>query len=439
VPSNGHALGDLALRLLRKHIAPMLVAGSELQANANDDDRSCSRPSLPVRVSSASDQSTEKAGTVSRTRGLVVSAALAALITVIPASGAFANGPSSGHARSVLGMGQRLRAGQFRQSPNGRYRLLMRRDGDLAVYNRRNRHVLWSTGTDGHSGAFTAFQTDGNLVVYSRANGPLYASATTASPGARLVIQNDGNLVLYSAADRPLWSSKDAVFQMTGNQKLLPGESRRSSDGRFVLIMQDDGNLVLYGKGSGALWSSQTVGFPGAWAALQPDGQLVVRSASGSRVLFSSGATGAGRVRLDVGVDGNVGIYSGNGTPVWSTNWDVSHLSTGQFLFANQSRRSVDGRFLLSMQVDGNLVLYRVRPNTHQPLWSSGTEKHPGAWAVFNRDGNLVVVAPSGQPLFATGTMGGARSYLNVQPDGNVVIYSPTNAPLWATGTGGAP
>jgi hypothetical protein len=55
----------------------------------------------------------------------------------------------------------------------------------------------------------------------------------------------------------------------------------------------------------------------------------------------------------------------------------------------NASIRSQDGRFVLVLQGDGNLVLYGPQG---QPLWASNTAGHSDVWdAVMQGDGNFVV------------------------------------------------
>ena len=103
----------------------------------------------------------------------------------------------------------------------------------------------------------------------------------------------------------------------------------------------------------------------------------------------------------------------------------VVNLQVDQFI------QSADGRFLLYMQSDGNLVLY-FGP---QALWYA-----PGTWgttnqAFFQVDGNFVVYGPSG-PLWSAG-VDAPGSEMVLQNDGNLVIYSPYGVPLWSTNTGG--
>ncbi len=106
----------------------------------------------------------------------------------------------------------------------------------------------------------------------------------------------------------------------TANQTIIlpPGTEIRSADGRFIFTMQQDGNLVLYGP-NGALWHTSTYGSPGAFAAFQGDGNLVVYKGDGTGSLWSSG-THSPCARLAVQNDGNVVIYSPAGPSVWATN-----------------------------------------------------------------------------------------------------------------------
>ena len=92
---------------------------------------------------------------------------------------------------------------------------------------------------------------------------------------------------------------------------------------------------------------------------------------------------------------------------------------------------SADGRFYLTMQTDGNFVLW----GPSGVLWATGTNGTGAAAAYFQQDGNLVLYSGSGA-VWASAT----HSYcanLAVQNDGNVVIYSATGAVVWQTGTGG--
>jgi pimeloyl-ACP methyl ester carboxylesterase len=110
-------------------------------------------------------------------------------------------------------------------------------------------------------------------------------------------------------------------------------------------------------------------------------------------------------------------------------------LSPDQSLYAGQSIASSDGRFYLTYQSDGNLVLYR---NDAVPLWHTHTYGTSPGRAIMQLDGNLVVYDGSGTPIWASGTVGFDGAWLVMQTDGNLVIYSPSGAPVWASGTSGS-
>jgi hypothetical protein len=101
-----------------------------------------------------------------------------------------------------------------------------------------------------------------------------------------------------------------------------------------------------------------------------------------------------------------------------------------EFVF-NPNTGFITSKALLSAQTDGNLVL---KDETGRVRWATNTHNNPGAYAVWQEDGNLVVYTKRG-PIWATNT-GGIGAYLALQTDGNLVIYNRDGAPIWATNTG---
>ena len=97
-------------------------------------------------------------------------------------------------------------------------------------------------------------------------------------------------------------------------------------------------------------------------------------------------------------------------------------LNPGQQITSGTQIASPDGRYVLQMQSDGNLVL-RAPGNT--PLRDTRTTGHDGTIAVMQTDGNFVLRAPGNIPIWASGTDGHPGTVLQVQDDGNVVLYAP--------------
>jgi uncharacterized protein YjdB len=90
---------------------------------------------------------------------------------------------------------------------------------------------------------------------------------------------------------------------------------------------------------------------------------------------------------------------------------------------------SNDGRFTLSYQADGNLVLRQGA----SLRWAAGT--NGVGYALMQGDGNLVAYTSAGTVQWQSGTWGHDGSFLRLENNGQAVIYSPTGAPLWTAGT----
>lgn len=111
-------------------------------------------------------------------------------------------------------------------------------------------------------------------------------------------------------------------------------------------------------------------------------------------------------------------------------------LALGQSIRVGEALTSSDGRYTLTLQRDGNLVLYRVSPRA--PLWDSETDGDVATRATLQGDGNFVVYGPDG-PLWASGTDGERITRAVLQSDGNFVLYRSDRSAAWATGTNEPP
>ncbi|MGW9028394.1 ricin-type beta-trefoil lectin domain protein [Streptomyces sp. NPDC055722] len=91
----------------------------------------------------------------------------------------------------------------------------------------------------------------------------------------------------------------------------------------------------------------------------------------------------------------------------------------------------------LTMQSDGNLVLSALA--TGATIWSSGTGGHPGAWAKFGTDGNLVIYSTAAAQLWTTGLTATTGATFQVRNDSTAaVVASNGTTMLWKQGTAGA-
>lgn len=122
-----------------------------------------------------------------------------------------------------------------------------------------------------------------------------------------------------------------------------------------------------------------------------------------------------------------------------SINWwfDPSTACCDKNISGNQSLTSPNGDWRLIMQSDGNLVGYQrsqSNNNNFNAFWSSGTSGRPGAQAVMQGDGNLVIYH-NGAPVWSTGTDGNGGATLSMQSDRHIVIYRTDGSAAWWSGT----
>jgi hypothetical protein len=112
-------------------------------------------------------------------------------------------------------------------------------------------------------------------------------------------------------------------------------------------------------------------------------------------------------------------------------------LQPGQGLSPGQSIQSNNQLHSLTMQEDGNVVLY---DRNSQPLWATNTGglMTPREF-IMQTDGNLVLYSTDGQARWASNTWHNPGAFLDVQDDGNLVVYklgSPSETAeyaLWAS------
>lgn len=93
------------------------------------------------------------------------------------------------------------------------------------------------------------------------------------------------------------------------------------------------------------------------------------------------------------------------------------------------------GSFGVTMQTDGNLVIYGPGGAA---VWSTATrDTAKGGRFYAQDDGNLVIKNASGVPVWASGTRDtGKGGRLVMQADGNLVLYGKDGRPVWAAGVG---
>lgn len=330
--------------------------------------------------------------------------------------------------------GQALALGQMITAPDGSANLKMQTDGNL-VMRLRDGRVVWATSTV-NKGYRVVMQHDGNLVVYTRSGAPVWATDTDGFPGARLVFSGT-SLRLQSATGQIFWTSTlGRVFdRLLAGQALGPDERLVTLDRSRRLLMQRDGNLVLYPTAGSALWATATE-HRGYRAIMQGDGNLVVRNRSGQPV-WATDTDGFPGAQLRITGDA-VRVETAAGQYLWTRHRGkvYNQLLPGQTLVPDATLESLDRRFRLIMQRDGNLVLYRKGSGA---TWSTATVGR-GYSVGMQGDGNLVVRSSSGAPVWASGTDGHPQASLSLSNEGVLSIRASAGNSIWSSdgSTGGA-
>ena len=109
-------------------------------------------------------------------------------------------------------------------------------------------------------------------------------------------------------------------------------------------------------------------------------------------------------------------------------------LAPNECLEVGKSLKSSNKCFTLTMQEDGNLVLYKKTSKV--PIWHTHTDKSCTNKACMQADGNFVTYDCNDAPTWASRTQDHEGSSLILQNDGNLVIYAwHSTRSIWASGT----
>lgn len=99
-------------------------------------------------------------------------------------------------------------------------------------------------------------------------------------------------------------------------------------------------------------------------------------------------------------------------------------------MVAGQSLYSDNGEYYLTVQFDGNVVMYRKSDMAVR--WNAKTQNSIN-YAIMQDDGNFVVYDWNNLAKWNSGTVGYPNSYLAVHDDGNLIIYNGKKR-LWDIG-----
>ena len=103
-------------------------------------------------------------------------------------------------------------------------------------------------------------------------------------------------------------------------------------------------------------------------------------------------------------------------------------LAVDETVQQDQSLYSDSGQYRLTVQLDGNMVLY----GPGGPIWATNTGCYNcGTYLIMQQDGNLVLYTGWGQPMWASNSSGSGSRFV-VQDDANLVVYNGANQAIWS-------
>lgn len=154
--------------------------------------------------------------------------------------------------------------------------------------------------------------------------------------------------------------------------------------------------------------------------------------------------TAASTVVLAALLGAGAGVAAGTFTATAASAATIDSLAAGSTMYGGDVLRSPGGLVYLTMQTDGNLVIYRTTgPSTRVVVWHTNTPGKPGSYVVNQGDGNLVIYKPLANnqrvAIWQSGTYGRGPARLQMQDDQNLVLVGNDGRPTWSWKTGVIP
>lgn len=245
-------------------------------------------------------------------------------------------------------------------------------------------------------------QTDGNIVVYNKANVVVWASNTIfgASDAYRLWNQSDGNLVLYKGPD-PIWA--------TNTDYLGTPTAIRHMDWR---------QQTTVNTGRAGAFSYEVLGSPDSYPG-QTRTATKLFTVNNKSITISYTATSLPlpqQYKDAFAAKGlNVNYQWSQGAPVVDDNYGGSGVPMAKGTITASS-----GLWRVNQYFDAEVTVSSNNP------WRNGDPVvSPGSYGAFDSVAAVYYVR--------TGS-GYSNNYLALQSDGNLVYYNSANVPLWASG-----
>jgi hypothetical protein len=339
---------------------------------------------------------------------------------------------SSAEEKMPLKAGERLKPYDTMTSADGRFRLIMQGDCNLVLYDTEdNNRALWSSNSA--TNYYTKFSflvsNDGNLLVWDEKNGRIWATDTAGKGDQTAVLQIRSNgTLLFSCKNVTIFQTekkpKPKTNRLNPGENLMSGDMLTSDNGRFTLVMQADGSLVIIDlrDNNRVIWPPESKPRTGQVSAtMMKGGKFVIlrdkKHAWSTKTPYNEDAF------LMLQDDGSAVVISKDNKEIWNSDsaipsLRVNRLTAGARLERGQNLTSLDGKFKLKMQADGNCVLYE----NVKAIWDTSTGSD--AQALFLRDDDNLVLVGSGWSSNTRRRRSGGTAALILQNDGKLVLNS---------------
>jgi RHS repeat-associated protein len=289
----------------------------------------------------------------------------------------------------------------------------------------QSQHVL----PNGTATVDTTFDLAGHPATvsnpYFTTSDPTYGNTTNAYDGLDRVTQTtkqDGSIskVAYSvltsvAANGDCTVTTDEAGKQRGTCADALGRlvevdepTGATVQANYHALMQQDGNFAVLNSAGTSVWSTGSGATNAASIFMQDDGNLVTYIFKWQAGVYAAASPG----------------------PFPSSSCSIgTYLVAGEILPSGKCIVSPHGQYFLLMNTDGNFFIYDWAHGTG--TWGPGTQGHPGAYAIFQTDGNLVVYDVNGTALWNSGTSGTFAERLDMNDDGRIIIWKSA----WNSGT----
>jgi len=213
-----------------------------------------------------------------------------------------------------------------------------------------------------------------------------------------ILLGGDDNLNLYFSDNKVYWTSST--------------QYRGSS----TLATQPNGDVQLLANNGQVIWSTGTGGNPGAFAAMAQTGSMIVVSADGRNILWSTNTDWWDYANVEDGTAKDSENVAGTVVPI-----NVER---------NESVVSPNGMCKFTVQMDTNMHIFAGTNH----VWTSSTQYKGGYRLTTRPDGNVVFAAANGVVTWETGTAGHPGARMRILDNCDLAVYQGQTM-VWHTGS----